>query len=417
MYVAEGRGRQKYGEEDAHPAAVLIIGLVQCVGAGARRLALGRDDLGGPAAGRQPGRRDPAVVLPRDPGAHRCRAVRAEGRRHPRGRLGAARPSARWSASSWPTPRSRGCCGSSPSTRSRCSSGTGSPPGSCWRAARRRRRQRRPEPAAAAPASGATRPRLRPVPTVLLVRHGRTTANAGGVLAGWTPGVGLDDTGRGPGQALAAAAGRCCRSPPSSTSPLQRCQETAAELVAVPGPKRAARPEPRRRRPAGGVPLRGLDRHGRSRSSPRSRCGGSSRRTRPRSTFPGDAGRVDARDAARAPSRPSASTTPRSPPRTATTRVWVAVSHGDVIKAVLADALGMHLDAFQRIVGRPLLGVASSGTPRCGRSPCGSTTPAATSAALRPRRRAAPRRRRVRRRGVAGAASDAVVGGGTGRRA
>ena len=29
--------------------------------------------------------------------------------------------------------------------------------------------------------------------------------------------------------------------------------------------------------------------------------------------------------------------------------VWVAVSHGDIIKAVLADALGMHLDLFQRI--------------------------------------------------------------------
>jgi probable phosphomutase (TIGR03848 family) len=29
--------------------------------------------------------------------------------------------------------------------------------------------------------------------------------------------------------------------------------------------------------------------------------------------------------------------------------VWVAVSHGDIIKAVLADALGMHLDMFQRI--------------------------------------------------------------------
>jgi len=30
--------------------------------------------------------------------------------------------------------------------------------------------------------------------------------------------------------------------------------------------------------------------------------------------------------------------------------VWVAVSHGDVIKAVVADALGLHLDSFQRIV-------------------------------------------------------------------
>jgi probable phosphomutase (TIGR03848 family) len=29
--------------------------------------------------------------------------------------------------------------------------------------------------------------------------------------------------------------------------------------------------------------------------------------------------------------------------------VWVAVSHGDIIKSILADALGMHLDLFQRI--------------------------------------------------------------------
>ncbi|MCW2843259.1 MAG: Phosphoglycerate mutase, partial [Nocardioides sp.] len=31
--------------------------------------------------------------------------------------------------------------------------------------------------------------------TVILVRHGRTTANAAGVLAGRLPGVKLDDTG------------------------------------------------------------------------------------------------------------------------------------------------------------------------------------------------------------------------------
>ena len=33
--------------------------------------------------------------------------------------------------------------------------------------------------------------------------------------------------------------------------------------------------------------------------------------------------------------------------------VWAAVSHGDVIKGVLADALGLHLDLFQRIVVDP----------------------------------------------------------------
>jgi probable phosphomutase (TIGR03848 family) len=29
--------------------------------------------------------------------------------------------------------------------------------------------------------------------------------------------------------------------------------------------------------------------------------------------------------------------------------VWLAVSHGDIIKSVLADALGMHIDLFQRL--------------------------------------------------------------------
>jgi broad specificity phosphatase PhoE len=33
--------------------------------------------------------------------------------------------------------------------------------------------------------------------------------------------------------------------------------------------------------------------------------------------------------------------------------VWVACTHGDIIKAVLADALGLHLDSFQRIVPDP----------------------------------------------------------------
>ena len=32
---------------------------------------------------------------------------------------------------------------------------------------------------------------------------------------------------------------------------------------------------------------------------------------------------------------------------------WLACSHGDVIKAVVADAMGLHLDQFQRIVVDP----------------------------------------------------------------
>jgi broad specificity phosphatase PhoE len=33
--------------------------------------------------------------------------------------------------------------------------------------------------------------------------------------------------------------------------------------------------------------------------------------------------------------------------------LWLACTHGDVIKSVLADALGAHLDGFQRIVAEP----------------------------------------------------------------
>ena len=68
------------------------------------------------------------------------------------------------------------------------------------------------------------------MPTVILVRHGRTAANAGGVLAGWTPGVHLDDAGRAQATALAA---RLAPVPLSAiiTSPLERTRETAEALL------------------------------------------------------------------------------------------------------------------------------------------------------------------------------------------
>ncbi|HEY6798503.1 MAG TPA: histidine phosphatase family protein [Kineosporiaceae bacterium] len=188
------------------------------------------------------------------------------------------------------------------------------------------------------------------MPTVLLVRHGRTTANAGGVLAGWTPGIGLDDTG----QAQATDLGRRMATLPLAaivTSPLQRCQETTAAIVAVPGPRGAARPEPVVDDRLGecrygdwtGRPLKELSR------DPLWRVV----QAHPSAvTFPGEEGEsmpdmqhravaaVRAHDAAVAGTHGDDA-------------VWAAVSHGDVIKALLADALGMHLDAFQRIVVDP----------------------------------------------------------------
>ena len=51
----------------------------------------------------------------------------------------------------------------------------------------------------------------------------------------------------------------------------------------------------------------------------------------------------------RGPSTPYDVATPRSSAAHGSDAVWLAVSHGDVIKSVLADALGMHLDLFQRL--------------------------------------------------------------------
>jgi probable phosphomutase (TIGR03848 family) len=83
--------------------------------------------------------------------------------------------------------------------------------------------------------------------------------------------------------------------------------------------------------------------------------------------------------------------------------LWVAVSHGDVIKAVLADALGMHLDNFQRIVADPASVSVVSYTPL--RPFVVRFNDRGDLSALAPRGR--PRRRRA-------ATSDAAVGGGAG---
>ncbi|BCB90473.1 hypothetical protein Psuf_077860 [Phytohabitans suffuscus] len=86
--------------------------------------------------------------------------------------------------------------------------------------------------------------------------------------------------------------------------------------------------------------------------------------------------------------------------------VWLACSHGDVIKAVVADALGVHLDLFQRIVADPASLTAISFTP---------TRPfllrlndtGGDLSGLVPAKRRRPRR-------VRAADSDAAVGGRAG---
>ena len=79
-------------------------------------------------------------------------------------------------------------------------------------------------------------------------------------------------------------------------------------------------------------------------------------------------------------------------------------SHGDIIKSLAADALGMHLDLFQRISTDPCSVTAIRYTPlRPFLVRLGDT---GDLGALAPPRAAA--------RDAAAAADDAVVGGSTG---
>ncbi|MDE9366517.1 MSMEG_4193 family putative phosphomutase [Luteipulveratus sp. YIM 133132] len=183
--------------------------------------------------------------------------------------------------------------------------------------------------------------------TVLLLRHGRTAANSSGVLAGWTEGVGLDYTGRD----QAAAVGERLRDLPIVrvvTSPLQRCQETAAAVVgdrSVPTTTDVDLGECR----YGAWTGRSI---GELAKDPLWRVV----QEQPSAvTFPESPdfahesmAQMQAR-AVRAVRRIDAEVEAEHGPRA----VWLAISHGDVIKAVLADALGTHLDLFQRISVSP----------------------------------------------------------------
>ena len=176
--------------------------------------------------------------------------------------------------------------------------------------------------------------------TVILLRHGRTTANTGGVLAGWTPGVGLDETGLGQAQAVAA---RLAPVPLAAivSSPLERCM-TTAETVAA-GRELAVRTDDRlgeaRYGDWTGRPIKELAKDPLWKVVQQHPSA---------AVFPGAEGEGLAQTQARAVAAVREWNAELGPEA-----VWLACSHGDVIKAVLADALGLHLDAFQRIVVDP----------------------------------------------------------------
>ena len=87
--------------------------------------------------------------------------------------------------------------------------------------------------------------------------------------------------------------------------------------------------------------------------------------------------------------------------------LWLACSHGDVIKAIVADALGLHLDQFQRIAVDPAAFAVIRFTPLRPFLLRLNDTGGGLGALV-------PPKRRRRRRGSATADSDAAVGGGAG---
>jgi probable phosphomutase (TIGR03848 family) len=232
------------------------------------------------------------------------------------------------------------------------------------------------------------------VPTVLLVRHGRTAANSGGVLAGRAPGVLLDEVGR----RQAEATGQRLAGLPVKqvvSSPLERCLATAEAVTSTLG---------------GGLEVQvdeGLIECGYGQwtgtelkklakdplwkvvqghpSAARFPEGESLRQMQLRAV---DA--VRSWDANVAEEHGAQA-------------LWVAVSHGDVIKAIVADAVGAHLDSFQRIVVDPASVSVITYTPLRPFVVRLNDTGDLSGLAPPPRRR--------RRRPVS---SDAAVGGGAG---
>lgn len=231
--------------------------------------------------------------------------------------------------------------------------------------------------------------------TVILVRHGRTTANTAGVLAGRSRGVMLDDVGR---EQVERTAARLAVLPLAAvvSSPLERCRDTARAIAGRQESKIAVTRE------RGIVEVDYGSWTGQELTSLTKEPLWSTVQHHPAGVgFPEGESMAEMSARAVATVRRWDATVGAEHGEHA---VWVAVSHGDVIKAVLADALGMHLDVFQRIVVDPASVSVITYTETRPFVLRVNDTGGDVSALVPP-----PRKRRRR-----AASSDAVVGGGAG---
>jgi probable phosphomutase (TIGR03848 family) len=213
------------------------------------------------------------------------------------------------------------------------------------------------------------------------------------VLAGWTPGVQLDETGLAQVESVSQ---RLARVPLTAivSSPLARCQQTAGAVAA--GREVAVQTDDRlgecRYGDWTGRPIKELVKEPMWKVVQQHPSA---------AVFPGPEGEGLAQTQARA-----VAAVREWNARLGPDAVWLACSHGDVIKAVLADALGVHLDQFQRIVVDPASISVVSYTETRPFVARVNDSGGDVSALIPP-----PAKKRRRR---SAASSDAVVGGGAG---
>ncbi len=175
--------------------------------------------------------------------------------------------------------------------------------------------------------------------TVILLRHGMSTSNTAHTLAGRTPGVELTDRGREQARTVAE---RLAPLPIEHivASPLLRCRRTVAPLAE----KLGLEPETEERLAEvdygdwTGRKLSELVKEPLWKVVQQHASG---------TVFPGGEGLAQVQHRAVAAIREHDRRFTELHGRDA---LWVACSHGDVIKAILADAFGIHLDGFQRLM-------------------------------------------------------------------
>ena len=176
------------------------------------------------------------------------------------------------------------------------------------------------------------------MPKIVLIRHAHSTANAAGVLSGQLPNVNLSKSGQEQAERLAERLGKLTIAR-VHVSPMDRCSETLAPWLAKYGKGVTVTLEPN---------LIEVD-YG--------KWSGKKLATLSRAKL-----------WRKVQGQPSAVTFPKGESlaqmqvRAMQTihdffasdqEMTIMVSHGDVIKAIVASSMGMHLDDFQRIVIDP----------------------------------------------------------------